>query len=160
MTREEPVEAGSIDLMSWEDDSTDGTTPVKDKDHNTEFRKRADSMEGETFPKAGNLVEIEASISVTPKTKVESTRDTTGAILDLDEVGNRSVDHVVRKSGGLGLATPGNSIKLVPLAFFPSELNSVCTQGQGVYSFENYTMKLLKLSLGKSVNWYFHYPCF
>ena len=160
MTREEPVEAGSIDLMSWEDDSTDGTTPVKDKDHNTEFRKRADSMEGETFPKAGNLVEIEAPISVTPKTKVESTPDTTGAILDLDEVGNRSVDHVVRKSGGLGLATPGNSIKLVPLAFFPSELYSVCTQGQGVYSFENYTMKLLKLSLGKAVNWYFHYPCF
>lgn len=109
MTREKPVEAGSIDLMSWEDDSTDGTTPVKDKDHNTEFRKRADSMEGETFPKAGNLVEIEASISVTPKTKVESTPDTRGAILDLDEVGNRSVDHVVRKSGGLGLAIPGRS---------------------------------------------------
>ena len=119
MTREKPVEAGSIDLMSWEDDSTDGTTPVKDKDHNTEFRKRADSTEGETFPKAGKLVEIEAPISVTPKTKVESTPDTTGAILDLDEVGNRSVDHMVRKSGGLGLAIPGNSIKLVPLAFSP-----------------------------------------
>lgn len=106
MTREEPVEAGSIDLMSWEDDSTDGTTPVKDKDHNTEFRKRADSMEGETFPKAGNLVEIEASISVTPKTKVESTPDTTGAILDLDEVGNRSVDHVVRKRVAWGWQPP------------------------------------------------------
>lgn len=121
MTREKPVEAGSIDLMSWEDDSTDGATAVKDKDHNTEFRKRADSMEGETFPKAGNLVEIEAPISVTPKTKVESTPDTTGAILDLDEVGNRSIDHMVRKSGGLGLAIPGNSTLFLcrSSGFFP-----------------------------------------
>lgn len=113
MTQAKPVEAGSIDLMSWEDDSTDGTTPVKDKEQNTVFRKRAESMEDETFPKAGNLVEREAPISVTPKTKVESTQDTTRVILDLDEVGNRSVDQIVRKSGGLGPTIPAN------LAFFP-----------------------------------------
>ena len=113
MTQAKPVEAGSIDLMSWEDDSTDGTTPVKDKEQNTVFRKRTESMEDETFPKAGNLVEREAPISVTPKTKVESTQDTTRVILDLDEVGNRSVDQIVRKSGGLGPTIPAN------LAFFP-----------------------------------------
>ena len=76
-----PVEAGPVDLMSWEDDTTDGPT-VPDTHAPREFRKRADSTEGETFPKPFKLVEIEAPITVTQKEKVE---DAPVNILDLDD---------------------------------------------------------------------------
>lgn len=55
-----PVEAGVVDLMNWDDDSTDGRSSPE---------KRADSSEGETFPKPLQLVEIEAPITVTQKQK-------------------------------------------------------------------------------------------
>ena len=74
--------------MSWDDDSTDGPTSVPEKDPPAVFRKRADSMEGETFPKPVNLMEVEAPITVTRKGNVESTPVATGSLLDLDEVCN------------------------------------------------------------------------
>ena len=49
------------------------------------FRKRADSTEGETFPKPLKLVEIEAPISVTQKSSVQSAPVVTGNILDMDD---------------------------------------------------------------------------
>lgn len=85
VTQVKPVEAGSGDLMSWDDDSTDGPTSVPEKDPPAVFRKRADSMEGETFPKPVNLMEVEAPITVTRKGNVESTPVATGSLLDLDE---------------------------------------------------------------------------
>lgn len=82
VTQVKPVEAGPVDLMSWDDDdSTDGSS-VPDKDTPREFRKRADSTEGETFPKPFKLVEIEAPITVTQKEKVQSAPDN---ILDVDD---------------------------------------------------------------------------
>ena len=63
-----PVEAGAVDLMNWDDDSTDGRSSPE-KEPLEEFRKRADSSEGETFPKPLQLVEIEAPITVTQKQK-------------------------------------------------------------------------------------------
>lgn len=63
-----PVEAGVVDLMSWDDDSPDGRSSPE-KEPLQEFRKRADSSEGETFPKPLQLVEIEAPITVTQKQK-------------------------------------------------------------------------------------------
>lgn len=73
---EKPVEvlleqakpAGVVDLMSWDDDSADGRSSPE-KEPLQEFRKRADSSEGETFPKPLQLVEIEAPITVTQKQK-------------------------------------------------------------------------------------------
>ena len=84
VTQAKPVEAGSVDLMSWDDDSTDGPS-VPDKDPPAVFRKRADSTEGETFPRPVDLVEIEAPITVTQKEKVQSEPAATGHILDLDD---------------------------------------------------------------------------
>lgn len=85
VVQEKPVEAGPGDLMSWDDDSTDGRS-VPEKDPPVAFRKRADSTEGETFPKPVKLVEIEAPIAVTQKEKVQSAPIN---ILDLhDEVGD------------------------------------------------------------------------
>ncbi|XP_068725794.1 trichohyalin-like isoform X3 [Montipora capricornis] len=69
--QEKPVEAGLVDLMTWDDDSTDGRSSPQ-KDPPEAFRKRADSTDGETFPKPINLVEIEAPITVTEKEKVQN----------------------------------------------------------------------------------------
>jgi len=76
MTQVKTVEA---DLMNW-DDSTDGLTPSPG------FRKRADSAEGEMFPRSTKLVEIEAPITVSQKGEVESEPVLTTNLLDLDEV--------------------------------------------------------------------------
>ena len=88
VTQVKPVEA-SVNLMSW-DDSTDGPGSVSEKDpaHGQGFRKRADSAEGEMFPRPMKLVEIEAPITVVQKGEVESTPVLTENILDLDEVRN------------------------------------------------------------------------
>ena len=85
VTQVKPVEA-SVNLMSW-DDSTDGPASVPEKDtaHREGFRKRADSAEGEMFPRPMKLVEIEAPITVVQKGEVESTPDVAN-LLDLDEV--------------------------------------------------------------------------
>ena len=85
VVQEKPVETGAGDLMSWDDDSTDGRS-VPEKDPPVAFRKRADSTEGETFPKPVKLAEIEAPITLTQKEKVQSAPVN---ILDLhDEVGD------------------------------------------------------------------------
>ncbi len=93
VTQVKPVEA-SVNLMSW-DDSTDGPESVPEKDpvHSQGFRKRADSAEGEMFPRPMHLVEIEAPITVVQKEQVESTPVLTGNILDLDEVRNSPKRH-------------------------------------------------------------------
>ena len=87
VTQVKPVEA-SVNLMNW-DDSTDGPVPEKDPPHREGFRKRADSAEGEMFPRPMKLVEIEAPISVVQKGEVESSPDVVN-LLDLDEVRNSS----------------------------------------------------------------------
>lgn len=88
MTQEKPVEA-SADLMNW-DDSTDGPSSVPEKEPtpSPRFRKRADSAEGEMFPRPIKLVEIEAPITVVQKGEVESEPVLTTNLLDLDEVRN------------------------------------------------------------------------
>lgn len=86
MTQVKPVEA-SADLMNW-DDSTDGSVPEKEPTPSPRFRKRADSAEGEMFPRPMKLVEIEAPITVTQKGEVESEPVLTANLLDLDEVRN------------------------------------------------------------------------
>ena len=89
MTHVKPVEA-SVDLMNW-DDSTDGPISEKEPAPSPRFRKRADSAEGEMFPRPMKLVEIEAPITVVQKGKVESEPVLTGNLLDLDEVRNPPV---------------------------------------------------------------------
>ena len=84
MTQVKPVEA-SVDLMNW-DDSTDGSLP--EKEPTPMFRKRADSAEGEMFPRPMALVEVEAPITVAQKGEVESEPVLTTNLLDLDEVSN------------------------------------------------------------------------
>ena len=88
-TQVKQVEA-SADLMNW-DDSTDGATSVPERDPSPsahkEFRKRADSTEGEMFPKPLKLVDIEAPITVVQKGEVETTPFSRN-ILDIDEVSN------------------------------------------------------------------------
>ena len=88
LTQVKPVEA-SPDLMNW-DDSTDG--PVPEKEPTPMFRKRADSAEGEMFPRPMKLVEIEAPITVAQKGEVESEPVLTANLLDLDEVRNSPND--------------------------------------------------------------------